>query len=161
VFGSLVAVIGAALVVAVGGLQSAQRWVGYTDRVALAGLALLVLIYAIRAPDVLLGSLESTFRNLTYNGLWLLTWLAAIGLLGVALLVHRIPDARLWTVPMFGFGLLFWLLPLLRDGAWRVGTGDSGNRILAHILFVVVAFLVLAAAQPRDSESRPVSPGLP
>jgi hypothetical protein len=145
VFGSLVAVTGAALVVAVGGLQSAREWIGYTDRVALAGLAVVLVFFTARTPEILVTSLEATIRNVTYNGLWLFTWMAALGLLGVALLVHRIPDARLWTVPILGFGLMFWLLPLLRDGAWRVGTGDSGNRILAHILLVVVAFLVLAA----------------
>ena len=155
VFGSLVAVLGAALVVVVGGLQSARRWIGYIDLAALAGLAFLVLAFTIRSPEVMVGSIESTFRNLTYNGLWLFSWLAAIGLLGVALLVHRIPDARLWTVPILGFGLLFWLLPLLRDGAWRVGTGDSGNRILAHILPVVVAFLVLAAVDAKDPTGHP------
>jgi hypothetical protein len=58
----------------------------------------------------------------------------------------------LWTVPILGFGLLYWLLPLLRDGAWRVGTGDSGNRILAHIIAVVVMFLVLAAVEPMEPE---------
>lgn len=145
VFGSLVAVLGAALVVVIGGLHGAKRWIGYVDRIALIGLALLVAFFAARTPEILLTSVEATFRNLTYNGLWLFTWLAAIGLLAVALLVQRIPDSRLWTIPILGFGLLFWLLPLLRDGAWRVGTGDSGNRILAHILSVVVAFLLLAA----------------
>jgi hypothetical protein len=83
----------------------------------------------------------------------MLTWVAALGLLAVALLVQRVPDSRLWTVPILGFGLLYWLLPLLRDGAWRVGTGDSGNRILAHIIAVVVMFLVLAATNRRTEES--------
>jgi hypothetical protein len=154
VFGSLVAVLGAALVVIIGGLQSAQRWIGYTDRVALAGLALLVVFYAIRTPDILVTAVQATYQNLTYDGLWLLTWVGALGLLAVALIVQRIPDARLWTVPIVGFGLLFWLLPLLRGGAWRVGTGDSGNRILAHVLSVVVAFLVLAA---QDNKAAPVA----
>ena len=152
VFGSLVAVFGAALVVVIGGFEGAKRWIGYTDRVALAGLALLIMFFAARTPEILVRSLESTFRNLTYNGLWLFTWLAAIGLLAVALWVHRIPDSRLWTIPMLGFGLLFFLLPLIRGGAWRVGTGDSGNRILAHILGVVVAFLVLAAVESPAQE---------
>ena len=162
VFGSLVAVLGAALVVIIGGLQSAQQWIGYTDRVALAGLALLVVFYAIRTPDILVTAVQATYQNLTYDGLWLLTWVGALGLLAVALIVQRIPDARLWTVPIVGFGLLFWLLPLLRGGAWRVGSGDSGNRILAHILAVVVAFLVLAAQdESTRSESgiEPASPG--
>jgi hypothetical protein len=76
-------------------------------------------------------------------------------LLVIALLVQRIPDGRLWTVPLIGFGLLFWLLPLLREGAYRVGSGDSGNRMLAHFLGVAVVFLALAAVD-RDAADRRV-----
>lgn len=158
VFGSLVAVMGAALVVLVGGLDSAKPWIHYADRVALAALALSAVFFAIRTPEVWLGSVESGFRNLTYNGVWLFTWVAAIGLLAIALIVQRIPDSRLWTVPILGFGVLFWLLPLLRGAAWRVGAGDSGNRILAHIVVVVVVFLVLAAVEARgDNDDRSMS----
>lgn len=150
VFGSMLAVFGAALVMLAGGFTRARPLARHVDLVALAGLALVVAGYGLRNPDVVINSLQSTFRNLTYDGLWLITWVAALALLVVALVVQRVPDGRLWTVPILGFGLLFWLLPLIRDGAWRVGAGDSGNRILAHILAVVVAFLVLAAVEPGN-----------
>jgi len=57
-------------------------------------------------------------------------------------------------VPIVGFGLLYGLLPLIREGAWRMGADDSGNRILAHILPVAVLFLVAAAAQPGQTGNR-------
>jgi hypothetical protein len=151
VFGSMVAVFGSALAVVVGGLD---RWGGpasYFDRVAVIVLAGLLVIYGIRSPDLVTASAQATFRNLTYDGLWLATWVAVLALLAVALFVHRVPDGRLWTVPIVGFGLLFWLLPLIRGGAWRVGAGDSGNRILAHILPAAVLFLVVAAQSWNDS----------
>jgi hypothetical protein len=152
VFGSLVAVFGATGVTIAGGWARARSVVRHLDLFALAGLALLVAGYGVRSPDVVVGSIKATFRNMTYDGMWMLTWVAALGLLAVALLVQRVPDSRLWTVPILGFGLLYWLLPLIRDGAWRVGTGDSGNRILAHIIAVVVVFLVLAAVEPTEPE---------
>jgi cytochrome c oxidase subunit IV len=158
VFGSLVAVFGATGVTLAGAWARARSVVRHLDLVALAGLALLVAGYGVRSPDVVVGSIKATFRNLTYDGMWMLTWVAALGLLAVALLVQRFADSRLWTVPILGFGLLYWLLPLIRDGAWRVGTGDSGNRILAHIIAVVVMFLVLAAVEPTEPE--PGSGGL-
>jgi hypothetical protein len=37
----------------------------------------------------------------------------------------------------------------LRDSAYRVGAGDSGNRMLMHVLFILLAYLVLAVAFPR------------
>ena len=74
-------------------------------------------------------------------------------LLVVALIVQVIPDARVWTVPIIGFALLYWALPYVREGAWRVGAGDSGNRILAHYLAVSLIFLVLAAVHNRGVAS--------
>ncbi|MGH8916334.1 MAG: hypothetical protein ACRDZM_17690, partial [Acidimicrobiia bacterium] len=157
VFGSLLAVFGAALLVVIGGSTRARPLMQHFDLIGLAGLAILLVGYAISQPEIVVRSLEATFRNLTYDGLWLVTWMAALVLLVVALIVHRIPDGRMWTIPIVGFGLLFWPLPLIREGAWRVGAGDSGNRILAHILAVVVAFLILTAVAPRPKEKQPVA----
>jgi hypothetical protein len=154
VFGSLVAVFGAVAVVMAGGFATMKRLIGYADRAALVGLVSLILYFGQDSPEIAIDSAVSTFRNLTYNGLWLLTWVAALGLLVVALLVHRVLDSRLWTTPILGFGLLFCLLPLLREGAYRVGEGDSGNRMLAHFLAIVVAFLVLAAVDDRSAPWR-------
>jgi hypothetical protein len=151
VFGSLVAVLGSALLVLFGWPERFRRVIGASDRVALAGFAVLLVGLGARDPGTVIDTAHATFRNLTWDGFWLLTWVAAVPLLIVALMVHRIPQPRLWTVPIVGFGLLWWLLPLIREGAWRVGAGDSGNRILAHIFPVVVAFLVLAAVEPNES----------
>jgi hypothetical protein len=152
VFGSMVAVLGSAVAVVVGGRDRLRQASSYFDRVAVIGLAVLVVIYGIRSPGVVSASVRATFRNLTYDGLWLATWVAVLALLAVALIVHRVPDGRLWIVPIIGFGLLYWLLPLIREGAWRVGAGDSGNRILAHILPVAVLFLVVAAQRSKPSD---------
>jgi hypothetical protein len=111
----------------------------------LGGLLLLLAVVAVGETEILVDVAYATFRNLTYDGLWLFTWPVGIVLTVIAVVVHRIPDGRLWTTPIVGFTLLFWLLPLIRGGARRVGAGDSGNRILAHILAVIVTFLVLAA----------------
>jgi hypothetical protein len=155
VFGSLVAVLGAVLLVIVGGSKRGKAVVGHADWLMLAGLVVLLAAFGAANPDFLVRSALAAFHNLTRDGLWLLTWVAAIPLLAIALVVHRGRDTRLWAVPILGFGLLWWLLPLIRGGAWRVGAGDSGNRILAHILPVVVAFLVLAAAEASAEREAP------
>lgn len=146
VFGNLVAVLAAALVVTAGGLQRLWALVRYMDRVMLAVMLIALTGLAAANLDVFTESMEATFQNIVLSeGAWLFTWSVVVILLAVALVVHQVPVARLWVTPIIGFGILWWLLPMIREGAWRVGTGDSGNRILAHMLAVVVAFLVFAA----------------
>jgi hypothetical protein len=115
----------------------------YADRVML--VVMLVALAGLAAANLAIftESMEATFQNIVLSeGAWLFTWSVGVVLLAVALVVHQVPSSRLWTTPILGFAILWWLLPMIREGAWRVGTGDSGNRILAHMLPVVVAFLV-------------------
>jgi hypothetical protein len=162
VLGNMVAVLVAALLILLGDTDRLRNLVRHSGWLMLVALTSALVALGIRNPDVLIYSAMATYRNLMSDGMWLLTWPAVLVLGIVALLVHRIPEGRLWTTSIIGFGLLFWLLPLLREGAWRVGTGDSGNRILAHFLPVVVTFLVLAAVdkwpcayQPSERLSHP------
>jgi hypothetical protein len=145
VLGNLAAVLAAALLTLLGGTDRFRNLVRHSWWLMPVTLTSALIALGIRNPDILVDSAIATSRNLTSEGRWLLTWPAVLVLGIIALLVHRIPEGRLWTTSIIGFGLLFWLLPLLREGAWRVGTGDSGNRILVHFLPVVVVFLVLAA----------------
>jgi hypothetical protein len=158
VFGSMVSLFAAATLILAGGFTRPKVAVRHADQLMLVALVVLVVYLGWRTPEVLVDSAVSTFQNLIYDGLWLLTWVAALGLLLVAIVIHRIPDGRLWTTPIIGFAILFWLLPLLREGAYRVGEGDSGNRMLGHFLALVVAFLVLAAVE-RNTVSDPVDRG--
>lgn len=153
VFGSLVAIAVAVVLCLAGGAGRVRPWARWLDLAGVAGLALLLAFYVATDPTVFSMSVEATARNLVRDGFWLLTWVAAIALLVVALIVQVIPDARVWTVPIIGFALLYWALPYVREGAWRVGAGDSGNRILAHYLAVSLIFLVLAAVHNRGVAS--------
>jgi hypothetical protein len=145
VLGNMAAVLAAAMLTLLGGMQRLWGLVRHSGWLMLIALALGLVALGVRNPDVLVDSFIATSRNQLSEGRWLITWLAVLVLGIVALAVHRIPEGRLWTTSIVGFGILFWLLPLLREIAYRVGTGDSGNRILAHFLPVVVMFIVLAA----------------
>ena len=159
VLGNLGAVLAAALLTLLGGLSRLRGLVRHSGWLMLVVLALGLAALGVRNPDVLVDSFIATSRNLLSEGRWLITWPAVLVLGIVALAVHRIPEGRLWTTSIMGFGVLFWLLPLLREVAFRVGTGDSGNRILAHFLPVVVTFIVLAAVDrwPETHEPPAVS----
>jgi hypothetical protein len=151
VFAGTAAVVLAAILCIAGGSKWARPWARWLDVAGLAGLALLLVVYVAADSAVFMTSLESTVWNLGRDGFWLLTWVAVVPLLVVALFIETVPNGRMWTVPILGFALLYWALPYLREGAWRVGAGDSGNRILAHYLAVTVVFLVLAAVHNRGT----------
>lgn len=153
VFSGLVLVfigVAAVLVTRLAPVRSIARHLDVAVLVAMA-IALVALIAL--HPTIFVDSFTATFHNLTRDGLWLFTWFGILLLLPLALVVERIPNGKLWTTPIIGFAVAFWLLPMIREGAWRVGPGDSGNRILSHFVAIVVAFLVLAAADwPVSSE---------
>ncbi|MGH8875367.1 MAG: hypothetical protein ACRDVM_08990, partial [Acidimicrobiia bacterium] len=93
------------------------------------------------------------------EGLWGFTWLV-VGALGFAAsAVVRLPFQTLWTTPLVGFGALFFFLPYVREGPYRAAPGDSGNRMLMHVLLVAVLYLVVAAGWNLSSE--PTTPALP
>lgn len=143
---SLVVVITAGGLVLAGGFHRVEPIAALADRALLPVLALILAGFTVTQPRILVDSLSATFANLVLvEGLWMLAWPVLAGLTAVALVVHHVPCSQLWTRPVVGFALLFWLLPFAREAAWRVGTGDSGNRILAHVFLVALAFVLLAA----------------
>ncbi|HEX2404846.1 MAG TPA: hypothetical protein VHM29_09095, partial [Acidimicrobiia bacterium] len=117
VFGSLLAIGVAVVLCLASGAERSRPWARWLDVAGVAGLALLLAFYVATDPAVLGMSVEATARNLVRDGFWLLTWVAAIALLVVALIVQAIPDDRVWTVPIIGFALLYWALPYVREGA--------------------------------------------
>lgn len=120
------------------------------------GLWLALALFALSDPGILTRSLRATFENLLRGaGSWgySLVLLSAIALTAMLLakdkvLVHlRFPLTALLPV-MF-------LLAYLRNGAYRVGNGDSLNRMLMQFVPVVVLYVSAAAwRQVSDSSTR-------
>lgn len=131
----------------------------HLGRRALLPVMLLALVaFSVMSPHVLIDSVTATALNVGYQGLWAFAWTVAVPLLAVALVVHRIPRGTGWSIVVTGYGILFFLLAFIRNSPWRLGSGDSGNRLLAHVFLVAVAFLVLAAVEDGEEESV-TSPG--
>ena len=63
-----------------------------------------------------------------------------------ALLVIRFRLQSMWTMSIFGYALALLAFVYLREGAYRVGTGDSGSRMMVHAVFVAIVYVVLAAS---------------
>jgi hypothetical protein len=167
VLGNSVVVLAVVVLTLVGGTGRGSRWARLAGRALLpAMVGLLVTLLAID-PQLGLESLGATIRNLAPDwtwqhftgsgGLWIFSWPVILVLLATALIVGRDGAARLWRVPIVGFGILFFILPYLRGSAYRVGFGDSGSRIATHIVLVVVAYVLLVASETIASrrETRP------
>jgi len=156
IFGGIVAVVGAAAVLLLAEIPALARTVHQIDLILVGLLGLVLGIFIAVDPGMLVDSVEATVSNLVlFQGRWHVTWPVLLALIGGALVFARGPDTRLWSVPVVGYLLIWWLLPYLRGNPWRVGTGDSGNRILAHIIFVAVAYLVIAAARTYVADGEP------
>jgi hypothetical protein len=149
VVGNSAAILGGVALMCLAGVPWVRRLARHLDAAMLVLMVLGFGFLAARNLEVVADSASATVMNIEF-GFWLLTWPVLVGLTTVAVFRHRIPHGRVWTVSILGFGLLYWILPLLRDGAWRVGAGDSGNRLLIHFVAVVVAYVVLAAFQHDD-----------
>ena len=156
VAGNIAAIAGAVLLVLVAWVPGPRRLANHVDSLMLVAMLLGFAFLAWRDLEVVGDTAKATVMNVESGG-WLFTWAALTAVTVVALFRHRIPHGRVWTVPVMAFGLLYWILPLLREGAWRVGTGDSGNRILIHFVAIVVGMVVLAAARAEDAPTRPSS----
>jgi hypothetical protein len=120
-----------------------------------------LLLGAIAAPilmgrvAVLRESLVATAENLGGAGLWgALPWTLP-PLLVVAGSALRLRDGMLLWLPVAGFFPLALLLATARDGAYRVGPGDSLNRMWMHVLVLAVVTLVVTLLDGEERAWRP------
>ena len=113
--------------------------------VALAALALLVVSVAVTTPSVISGTAASTWDNVAGKGFWGVTWIGLPVLVLVAA-TARLPASAYWLVPLGGFPLLLLALNDTR-GAAVTGPLDSTNRMLMHIVFVALLFVVLTTGR--------------
>jgi hypothetical protein len=125
-------------------------------------LWLALLGMSLRDPDILLRSLRATYENVVMGaGSW--GWsLIALGLLGLLALVVADDQALIaLRFPLTAMLPVFFLLAYLRDGAYRVGNGDSLNRMLMQVLPLAVLYLAAACLESSGRERSFVARGSP
>ena len=140
---------------------------GHRFRLLLTGAGLLTLWIALAAALLLdVGPARTSLRATVTNVLGAGGWGPVLVLLGLAAtfaLLRVTEDEFLpLAVPWLGFVPLGLLLAVLRDGAYRIGSGDSLNRMWIHLLPLLVLLIVLAVAgraEPHFPEDRGSSDG--
>lgn len=154
VAGNMVAVAGGVALVLFSWIPRLRSIGRHADVITLGVMFAAFGFLAWRNLELVADTARATVMNIEF-GAWLFTWVALTPLAVLAFFRHRIPHGRVWTVSVVGFALLYWILPVLREGAWREGPGDSGNRILIHFVSVVVALVALAVAYGTAGDRMP------
>lgn len=126
-----------------------SKLMGHRRQLLLAAEALLWLALAgaaILNPQILVESLAATYENVVGGaGAWgaSLAFLAALVLL--ILFLCRDETLVYLRFPLTAFIPLFLLLAYFRGGGYRVGDGDSLNRMLIQVVPLAVLYIAVAA----------------
>lgn len=148
--GLFVAGVGAVLL-AVVITRTGVRWIprrvlGLTE----GTLWLAVIIMVLLDPATLSASARATIINLVGgDGGWGSSLIVLAILAIVLLAITDVPERVVLRFPLTTFVPLAVLLAYLRGNAYRVGGGDSLNRMLIHLVPLTILFVV-AAFEARD-----------
>ena len=162
-FGGLVTSIALAWCMRHGWFRRRASWL------QLAGLAALVAVFVLMVlgrPDHMLEKSRVHLLNALVDGYWSTAWILVAALALAAPLLGRMRHERFVWFGVVGY--LIVTFELTYFGHWRQGWGDSGNRMLTHVLPTIAwAMMVKGAAivpklspavQPRSGQkpaSRP------
>ena len=115
-----------------------------------SSLWLILLVFAYQNPGPLSKSIDATQKNLMLDyGGWGIS-LLVIGFIALGILLFTQAKNRLFLrFPLTAFIPFSFLLVYLREGDYRVGFGDSLNRMIVHIVPLAILFIVSAAASER------------
>jgi hypothetical protein len=119
---------------------------------AVPAVAFFVLL-AYTAARVVRGStsfydtMAAMGANIAASGFWATFWWVAPLAVAVCVATVRVTyqSRLLWGLASFPIALL--AFTYVRGGAYRVGSGDSANRMLMHMVFVIGLYLIVAVGQ--------------
>lgn len=111
-------------------------------------------IVAYLEPHVVAESIKATAANIIYAGQWGWSLMFLVPVVLVVFTTRRFQSMVFATFPLVSFVPLALILASVREGgAYRVGAGDSFNRMLIH--FSIVVGITLAAALMSHGAKRP------
>jgi hypothetical protein len=157
VYGMLFVTWGIAAGLGLLAIPAIRRHARWGPVAVLAAVAAYVAVQTVADPDLFRDNLTATAANLAVEGLWgAWWWVTPFLVLGAWLIVSSASPVRLLITSAATFALALPAFSFLRGGAYRVGTGDSGNRMLVHVT-LVIAMTILFAAAEASAQLEPAS----
>ena len=145
VLGNLWLAAGLVALVALTGVSRLRRLTRWVPVAMPLLLGAYVALRAFRGFSTLEESISATATNLARDGLWGVFWWVAPVLFVVAVVVVRLPLQRAFVYPLAAWPLALLFFAYERGGGYRVGAGDSGNRMMMHVALVLVLYLIAAS----------------
>lgn len=104
-----------------------------------------LVIAALREPARLLESFDATVQNVLVGaGSWGNSLIILAALVGGLAILARATELVFLRFPVTAFIPLAFLLAYFREESYRVGNGDSLNRMWVHILPLAILFVIAA-----------------
>lgn len=147
----VIVLVGSLVVWRFPGIARRQAFIVHGTHVALWGV---LGVFAARDPGILMTTVRTSWENVVSEGLWGPSLFFLVAIVFIALLRSNPVHRMLWF-PALTFVPFWLLLTYLREGAYRVGPGDSGTRMLLHV--VLLAGLWAIAAIPTVHTPRAAS----
>ena len=120
---------------------------------------LLLLAQVFRDFDQVWSTLSAMAVNAATEGLWATFWWAIPPLVLISAVAVRFAYQSFFLFPMAAFVLWVPVFAFVRGKAYRIGWGDSGNRVLMHIALVSILYLILAVGAVRQGDAFDQTPG--
>lgn len=132
-------------------LLSELKWIKslvlpHLPKVMLGTLLVLLVVMAILKPNHMILSVWIIINNTLEAGGWGITWLIFGFLLVLSMAGPRLPWEEIFFVGISSFVALLLALVYFRN-PYRLGWGDSANRMLTHILPIIILYVSMKAAE--------------
>lgn len=132
-------------------LLSEQKWLKaklfpYLAKIMVGALVLILLLMFLTKPVHMMDSAYFIILNLSAYGWWGVTWLVFSLVFLISIIGPRVPGEELFFYGIVSFFCLLLAIAYFRN-PYRLGWGDSANRMFTHILPVIVLYGLMKAGK--------------
>lgn len=107
------------------------------------GATVLVVAVTLKRPEHMARCMETMGQNIFSDGRWGASWAILLILIAVAFGLPRFHRQDWWTVGAGVYLAMIYVLGVFREQPYRIGWGDSANRLLTTVVPVLLGYVTL------------------